>query len=50
MDWFLYGNGLSHERVNDVAFLNVAGVFSLLKVKLNLKICIRQKPLFIFVS
>ena len=31
-----------------VTFLNVAEVFSLLKVKPNLKICTRRKPLLIF--
>ena len=31
-----------------VTFLDVAKVFSLLKVKLNLKICTRRKPLLIF--
>ena len=31
-----------------VTFLDVAEVFSLLKVKLNLKICTRQKLLLIF--
>ena len=31
-----------------VTFLEVAEVFSLLKVKLNLKICTRRKPLLVF--
>ena len=31
-----------------VTFLDVADVFGLLKVKLNLKICTRRKPLLIF--
>ena len=31
-----------------VTFLDVAEVSSLLKVKLNLKICTRRKPLLIF--
>ena len=31
-----------------VTFVDVAEVFSLLKVKLNLKICTRRKPLLIF--
>ena len=31
-----------------VTFLDVAEVFSLLKVKLNLKICTRRKPALIF--
>ena len=30
-----------------VTFVDVAEVFSLLKVKLNLKICTRRKPLLI---
>ena len=31
-----------------VTLLDVADVFGLLKVKLNLKICTRRKPLLIF--
>ena len=39
---------LCYSIIISVTFVDVAEVFSLLKMKLNLKICTRQKPLLIF--